>query len=61
MTLTLTAIEGIPLIKSGDDISQIIHDNLLKSKINLIDGDIIVIAQKIISKSENRFVNLVSI
>jgi len=61
MTLTLTEVPGIPLINPGDDISKLIFDNLVKSNIYLLDGDIVVIAQKIISKSENRLVNLVSI
>lgn len=58
MTLTITEIPGIPFIKPGDNISNFIFSGIKQADISLLDGDIIVIAQKIISKSENRFVNL---
>ena len=61
MTLTLTAIEEIPLITPGDDLPSIVYKCLKQSKINLQDGDIIVLAQKIVSKAENRLFNLVNI
>ena len=61
MTLTLTAIEEIPLITPGDDLALILYECLGKSKIDLQDGDIIVLAQKIVSKAENRLINLVNI
>lgn len=56
--LTLTPLLGLPLIKPGDDLAGIISANLSEAEIQLKDGDIIVIAQKIVSKSENRLVNL---
>ena len=58
MTLTLTALPGIPLIKPGDSISRVILDAIGNSGIALQDEDILVLAQKIVSKSENRFINL---
>jgi coenzyme F420-0:L-glutamate ligase / coenzyme F420-1:gamma-L-glutamate ligase len=61
MALTLTPVEGIPLIQPGDDISNILIEALEKSRIQLKDGNIIVIAQKIISKAENRLVNLTKV
>ncbi len=51
-------LKGIPLINPGDNISYIIFENLEDNKINLENGDIFVIAQTIISKSEGRIVNL---
>ena len=56
--LELIALEGIPLIKPGDDIVEIIFTSLERNKFQLKDGDILVIAQKIISKSENRYAYL---
>ena len=56
--LELIALEGIPLIKPGDDIVEIIFTSLEGNKFQLKDGDILVIAQKIISKSENRYAYL---
>ncbi len=58
MTLTLTPLQGIPLVQPGDDIASLIEQASLLSKITLQDGDILVVTQKIISKSENRFRNL---
>ncbi|HMN15475.1 MAG TPA: coenzyme F420-0:L-glutamate ligase [Bellilinea sp.] len=56
--LTLTQLIGIPLIHPGDDLNGILNEALLENKIQLLDGDVLVIAQKIISKAENRLVNL---
>ena len=58
MTLVFTPLKGIPLINKGDDIPKIIISSLHNDKIILKDNDIIVITQKIISKSEGRLVNL---
>lgn len=61
MSLNLTALKGIPLIQPGDNLSAIILDVLPTNSIELEDGDILVIAQKVVSKSEGRLVNLQSI
>jgi coenzyme F420-0:L-glutamate ligase/coenzyme F420-1:gamma-L-glutamate ligase len=57
-TLQLTALPGIPLIQPGDDLGTILLQALARAGIQLLDGDILVIAQKIISKAEGRRVNL---
>lgn len=59
--LTLTPIPGIPLIQSGDDLSEIILQACSWAGMALQDGDILVLAQKIVSKAEGRLVNLVSV
>ena len=61
MPLILTPINSIPEIFPGNDIAKIILSSLITQKIELIDNDILVITQKIVSKAENRFVNLSSI
>jgi coenzyme F420-0:L-glutamate ligase/coenzyme F420-1:gamma-L-glutamate ligase len=58
MALILTPLQGFPLVKSGDDIAWLIEKSLKNSKLAVKTGDIFVIAQKVISKSENRLVNL---
>jgi coenzyme F420-0:L-glutamate ligase/coenzyme F420-1:gamma-L-glutamate ligase len=58
LTLILTPLAGLPIIKPGDDLADLIADVIKHAEMNLADGDILVIAQKIISKSEDRFVNL---
>lgn len=61
MTLTVTPLEGIPMVQEGDDLVEMIHAGLSAGEITLEDGDIIVIAQKIVSKSEGREVNLADV
>jgi len=61
MPLTLTALHHIPLIRQGDDLADIVVNVLPKNDRMLEDNDILVFAQKIVSKAEGRTVNLVSI
>jgi coenzyme F420-0:L-glutamate ligase/coenzyme F420-1:gamma-L-glutamate ligase len=58
MSLTLTPLPAIPLIRHGDNLAAIILRSLRLAKIALQDGDILVLAQKIVSKAEGRLVNL---
>ena len=60
-TLTLTALEGVPEIRAGDDLAAIVRDGLARSQISLADGDVLVLAQKIVSKSEGRAVALAGV
>ncbi len=59
--LSITALPGIPLINPGDDLAGIIGRGLKDCDISLQDGDILVLAQKIISKSEGRYAALDSV
>jgi coenzyme F420-0:L-glutamate ligase / coenzyme F420-1:gamma-L-glutamate ligase len=59
--LSISALSGIPLVNPGDDLTNIIGDGLLGCGITLQDGDILVLAQKIVSKSEGRYVPLDSV
>ena len=56
--LSIRALEKFPLINPGDNLSSIILDSIKDNDITIDDGDVIILAQKIISKSENRFKNL---
>jgi coenzyme F420-0:L-glutamate ligase / coenzyme F420-1:gamma-L-glutamate ligase len=56
-------IEIVPVylhtdVKPGDKLDMLILESLKKSKQSLRNDDILVIAHKIVSKSENRIVNL---
>ncbi len=61
MPLTLTPLPGIPLIRHGDDLADILVKALNETGIQLQDGDILVLAQKIVSKAEGRTVNLATV
>jgi coenzyme F420-0:L-glutamate ligase/coenzyme F420-1:gamma-L-glutamate ligase len=54
---TVTALAGIPEIKAGDDLGQVIRDAISTSSITVDDGDILVVTSKIVSKAEGRSVN----
>ena len=56
--LTLIPIQGIPIIRPGDDLADIIWHALDDTGIILEQEDILVLAQKIVSKAEGRFVDL---
>jgi coenzyme F420-0:L-glutamate ligase/coenzyme F420-1:gamma-L-glutamate ligase len=56
--LTLTSLQNIPLIRQGDHLADIVVAALQQDRIELEDNDILVFAQKIISKAEGRAVNL---
>jgi coenzyme F420-0:L-glutamate ligase/coenzyme F420-1:gamma-L-glutamate ligase len=58
MSLTLTPVLDIPFIHAGDDLAEIILRAFEGNGIDLIDGDIVVVAQKIVSKAEGRLVDL---
>src|SRR5689334_6953809 len=61
MALTITTLQKIPLIRQDDDLADIILGSLAVSGIELQNDDILVLAQKIVSKAEGRMVNLAKI
>ncbi len=61
MTLTLTPLRQIPFIQAGDDLAQIILTGLEQLDLHLEENDILVLAQKIVSKAEGRMVDLSTI
>lgn len=56
--LVLTALESVPTVRPGADLAGLVLAASSRSGIALRDGDILVLAQKIVSKSEGRFVRL---
>lgn len=54
----LFAVRGLPLIQPGDDLPKLIVQQLLAAGEQLQGGDILVIAQKVVSKAEGRLVRL---
>jgi coenzyme F420-0:L-glutamate ligase/coenzyme F420-1:gamma-L-glutamate ligase len=55
-SLQLTGLVDLPEVVPGDDVARLLGDALDRARIALAAGDVIVIAQKIASKAENRFV-----
>ena len=58
MSLILTPLIGIPFIRRDDDLADILIKSLSESDIFIQDHDILVLAQKIVSKAEGRTINL---
>ena len=56
--LNLTALPGIPLVEPGDDLAKIVIEAYDRAGLAPADGDVLIVAQKIVSKSENRYVRL---
>jgi coenzyme F420-0:L-glutamate ligase/coenzyme F420-1:gamma-L-glutamate ligase len=60
-SITLSAIEGIPLVNKGDDLARLIASGIEKAGLKLQAGDIVVVCQKVVSKAEGRVVDLKTI
>lgn len=59
--LELIALSDFPLVQPGDDLASLIADSLRDNDLVLLEGDVLVIAQKIISKAENCYVRLADV
>ncbi|MDE0174176.1 MAG: coenzyme F420-0:L-glutamate ligase [Defluviicoccus sp.] len=59
--LEILALEGVPDISEGDDLCRIVLDAYRTSGLAPAPGDILVVAQKIVSKAEGRQVELASV
>src|ERR1700722_15001808 len=60
-TLQLIALAGLPMVRADDDIAELIASALTQAQLALRDGDVVVVAQKIVSKAENRIVDLATV
>ena len=59
--LTATAVPDFPLVRPGDDLASLLADRLTDAALVPEDGDVLVLAQKIVSKAEGRIVDLASV
>ncbi len=59
--LELIALSDMPLVAAGDDLAELIADALQRSDTQLDDHDVLVVAQKIVSKAEGRLVDLATV
>lgn len=56
--LELFALPGLPSIQPGDDLVTYILEGIQRAHLTLREGDILIISSKIVSKAENRYVDL---
>ncbi len=59
--LRIRALSGFPGVRPGDDLSGLLADALARSGESLRDDDVVVVAQKIVSKAEARIVRLADV
>jgi coenzyme F420-0:L-glutamate ligase / coenzyme F420-1:gamma-L-glutamate ligase len=60
-SFSLSAVTGLPHVQPGDDVAALLATALRANDISLLAGDVLVVAQKIISKAEGRLVNLAAV
>jgi len=59
--IELIGVPDVPLVKGGDDLAALIAAALERTGMSPVTGDVIVVAQKIVSKAEGRLLNLASV
>jgi coenzyme F420-0:L-glutamate ligase / coenzyme F420-1:gamma-L-glutamate ligase len=52
------ALPGLPIIAPGDDLAALVKASLVRAELVLRDGDVIVVASKLVSRAEDRFLDL---
>jgi coenzyme F420-0:L-glutamate ligase/coenzyme F420-1:gamma-L-glutamate ligase len=60
-SLTLSALEGIPLVRPGDKLGAFLVEALVRHGIEPRSKDILVVCQKVVSKAEGRIVDLATV
>jgi coenzyme F420-0:L-glutamate ligase/coenzyme F420-1:gamma-L-glutamate ligase len=58
MSITITAIPGLPRIQPGNDLPALLVDALRKVPLEPRSGDVLVVCQKVVSKAEGRIADL---
>jgi coenzyme F420-0:L-glutamate ligase/coenzyme F420-1:gamma-L-glutamate ligase len=61
MAVTLTPIPDIPMVRPGDDLAGLLIAACERNALAPTDGDVVVVAQKIVSKAEGRYVDLAKV
>lgn len=59
--LVIDALPGIPRIQPGDDLCRLLAEALARLEQPASDDDVLVVAQKVVSRAENRFRHLADI
>jgi len=59
--LTVTGFTGVPMVQPGDDLAAIVLAGYAATGLAPADGDVLVVAQKIVSKSQGRIVDVTTV
>ena len=57
-TLSVTPVSGIGEIQPGDDLARVLCEAIQREGLEPARHDVLVVAQKVVSKAENRYVEL---
>ena len=60
-SIELHAVPGLPMVQAGQDLAKLLGDALDTSKLRPRAGDVLVVAQKIVSKAEGRTVDVATV
>ena len=60
-SLEVIALRGLPLIRAGDDLVELIASAFKRNGVTPRARDVLVVAQKIVSKAEGRVVDLATV
>ncbi|NIN60372.1 MAG: coenzyme F420-0:L-glutamate ligase, partial [Xanthomonadales bacterium] len=61
LAFSVLGIPGVPMVSPGDDLAGLIINALDDADVILEDGDVVCVAQKIVSKAEGRQVPLATV
>ena len=56
--LEALAVPGLPLVGRGDDVPALVWAALRTAGLRLVDGDVLVVTSKLLSRAEGRFIEL---
>lgn len=59
--VTLTALTGLPEVNAGDDLGELLAAALARLELRPAERDVLVVAQKVVSKAEGRRVDLATV
>jgi coenzyme F420-0:L-glutamate ligase/coenzyme F420-1:gamma-L-glutamate ligase len=58
MAVTIIPVTGIGEVQPGDDVATLIDEAVRAAGIDLVDGDVVVVTHKIVSKAEGQVIQL---
>jgi coenzyme F420-0:L-glutamate ligase/coenzyme F420-1:gamma-L-glutamate ligase len=59
--IRVIGIEGMPEMQAGDDLARLLMDAAQQSGLDIEDGDVVVVTQKVVSKAEGRVMSIDSV
>ena len=56
--VNVIGLENFPIVKQGDNLAELVFSTMQEEGVALNDGDVVVVAHKVVSKAEGRIVRL---